>query len=130
MQKSILALALLCACAGEARAATQQLKLSGELQVSGNLTITVVAPFAFSFSPPQPTIMCTAAPGTVVTTMVPSGGDPNGTPAYTIAGGDPANAYAISAASIVVGPSGLGSLCPTPPALSTQEILSVDGTEN
>ena len=135
MQKSVfrpalLASALLIACAGEAHAATQQLLVSGQLQVSGNLTITVVAPFAFTFQPAAPLIMCTAAPGTVVTKMIPTGGDPNGTPAYTIAGGDTATAYAISADSIVVGPNGLSSLCPVPPAVQTQEILSVSGTED
>ena len=130
MRKTFLAAALLAACAGEARAATQQLLVSGQLQVSGNLTITVVAPFAFTFSPAAPLLMCTAAPGTVVTKMIPTGGDPNATPAYTIASGDTASAYAISADSLVVGPSGLASLCPTPPAVQTQEILSVGGTEN
>ena len=72
------ALAALCAWALPALAQPADVKATVSattLTVSGKLTITVTAPLNFTFSPAALSISCTAPAGSLVGTMVPTGGD-------------------------------------------------------
>jgi hypothetical protein len=98
------------------------------LSVKGTLTITVTAPLNFTFSPPNPSVACLAPAGTVVTTMVPTGGD--NTPISWSLAGDTTD-FAISGANLVVGPNGIAtSTCPVAPATSNTVNETVTATQS
>jgi hypothetical protein len=98
------------------------------LSVKGTLTITVTAPLNFTFSPPNPSVACLAPAGTVVTTMVPTGGD-NTAITWSLAGDT--TDFAISGANLVVGPNGIAtSTCPVAPATTNTVNETVTGTQS
>ena len=98
------------------------------LSVKGTLTITITAPLNFTFSPPNPSVACLAPAGTVITTMVPTGGD-NTAISWSLAGDT--TDFAISGANLVVGPNGIASsTCPVAPATTNTVNETVTGTQS
>jgi hypothetical protein len=75
--------------------------------VTGTVTITIQAPLKVVFSPLVPTVLCTAAAGTVVATLSTTGGDGSAA-SFTASGGDTAD-FAVSGANVVVGPNGIAA---------------------
>jgi hypothetical protein len=84
------------------------------------------SPLTVSFNPPAPSIACEAAPGSVVSSLVPSGG--NGSPiTYSPLSGDTADFRLSSTsppANVIVGPSGI-----TPANCGTTMSVSVTATQ-
>jgi hypothetical protein len=73
--------------------------------VTTSLQITIQAPFALVFTPPAPTLPCTAAAGTVVSALSTTGGDGNPV-TYSLTG---SSDFVVSGANIIVAPAGLAS---------------------
>jgi hypothetical protein len=84
------------------------------------------SPLTVSFNPPSPSIACEAAPGSVVSSLVPSGG--NGNPiTYSPLSGDTADFRLSSTsppANVIVGPSGI-----TPANCGTTSSVDVTATQ-
>jgi hypothetical protein len=80
--------------------------------VTATLPITIQAPLVIVFTPPNPTIPCNAAPGTVVAALSVTGGD--GNPAtYTASSGDTTD-FAVApgangGANVAVGSAGIAA---------------------
>ena len=98
------------------------------ISVKGTLSITITAPLGITFSPANPTVACQAPPGTVVATLVLTGGD-NTTITWALAGDT--TDFAISGANLVVGPNGIASsTCPVAPATTNTVNETVTGTQS
>jgi hypothetical protein len=101
---------------------------NASISVKGTLNITITAPLAITFSPPNPTVACQAPPGTVVATLVPTGGD-NTTITWSLAGDT--TDFAISGTSLVVGPNGIAaSTCPVAPATTNIVNETITATQS
>jgi hypothetical protein len=128
--KLLAVLAVLCMpCKELAQAAEANATLTATtLSVRGTLTITITAPLAITFSPSNPTVACQAPPGTVVATLVPTGGD-NTTITWALAGDT--TDFAISGVNLVVGPNGIAaSTCPVAPATTNTVNETVTATQS
>jgi hypothetical protein len=94
--------------------------------VTGKITITGQL-FNFTLTPNPATVACNAAPGSLVMTMVATGGD--GNPVSFALAGDTGD-FALSGNTIVVGPNGIAPAnCPVAPALTTTQSVNVSGTQ-
>jgi hypothetical protein len=101
---------------------------AASISVKGTLNITITAPLNITFSPPNPSVACQAPPGTVVTTLVPTGGD--NTPITWALAGDTTD-FAISGTNLVVGANGIaGSTCPVAPATTSTVNETVTATQS
>jgi hypothetical protein len=98
------------------------------ISASSNLTITVTGVPIIGFSPNNPTLSCTLAAGTVVSSISVTGGD--GGPITLALSGDTTN-FALSGtvppANVIVGPN--GTACPVAPATSITDIVTVTATQ-
>ena len=75
--------------------------------VTGTATITIQAPLGVLFTPPNPSILCNALAGSLVTAISVTGG--SGSPAtYALTGGDTTD-FAVNGANVVVGPNGIAA---------------------
>jgi hypothetical protein len=101
---------------------------AASISVKGTLSITVTAPLNITFTPPNPSVACQAAPGTLVTTMSATGGD-NTTITWSLAGDT--TDFAVSGANLVVGPNGIAaSTCPVAPATTNTVNETVTATQS
>ena len=95
MKKALWLALAVCVLASQARAG----------KVGTPLEVKVYAHLTLAFVPPAVTVSCDAKPGTVIATLVPTGG--NGKPiTYTITRGDSKD-FAISGANVVVATAGI-----------------------
>jgi hypothetical protein len=96
--------------------------------VTLDIPITIQAPPKIVLTPPNPTVLCTAAPATVVSGLGLTGGD--GNPAtYTAIGGDTTD-FGVSGTNLVVGPSGIAAAnCPQPGQPNNVEIITIQANQ-
>jgi hypothetical protein len=96
--------------------------------VTSTLQITVQAPLQIVFTPPNPTVICSATPGTVVAALSVTGGDGNA-PTWAISGDT--TDFALSGSNIVIAAGGITAAgCPVAPALTKLDNVVVTATQS